>query len=341
MSTIALEAPGEALGRAVGTWLGRAVGSVLGGPIGGWVGGVVGSRAGAMAGRAAAGALANMMEEADEAAETETKAEAPDVACATCEPPNRRHDPCRTKKNDPTKDNNTVWDPEIEQQVRNEIGKIQRGEVPKVNGDWTINGRTYGRHNNSIFPKNGTGFTNLSRMEHQFLKQLNGKSYADAMKAAENLKAKGILTQEQIDKVLELWKKCGTSLGTEMPAKTQGIDIYIGKGVDRERLIKALTSATPIESAAIADYEDEASADVILFGKWAWLHSLESSTTFSWKIDLEINEPTDFAPIIKEFQRILGVKIAIPDEQSPLPNDLIMFSIDGSVGRFSVPEIDR
>lgn len=126
-----------------------------------------------------------------------------------------------------------------------------------------------------------------------------------------------------------------------MPAKTQGIDIYIGKGVDRERLIKALTSATPIESAAIADYEDEASADVILFGKWAWLHSLESSTTFSWKIDLEINEPTDFAPIIKEFQRILGVKIAIPDEQSPLPNDLIMFSIDGSVGRFSVPEIDR
>jgi hypothetical protein len=202
---------GEVGGGIAGGGLGAAIGTVLGGPIGGWIGRAIGSRIGRMAGRAAGEALANMMEDANEDAEEETRDQVADQACASCGPPNRRHDPCRTKDNDHTKENNTVWDPEVESQVKREIGQIQRGEVPKVNGEWTINGRTYGQHNNSIFPKSGTGFTNLSRMEHQFLKQLNGKSYADAMKAAENLRNKGILTQEQIDKVLEIWKKCGTS----------------------------------------------------------------------------------------------------------------------------------
>lgn len=199
---------GQTGGQIGGGILGGVIGSVFG-PIGTWIGRAVGSKVGGIAGRAAAEALATYMEDANEDAEKKTKDEAPAVACADCEPPNRRHDPCRTKGKDPTKENNTVWDPEIASDVRNDINQIKGGNIPRQSGSYTVNGRTYGTHGKALFPQSGSGFVNLNRFEHQFLKQLNSVGYDGGMKFASNLRQKGLMSQEEINRVLELWRKCG------------------------------------------------------------------------------------------------------------------------------------
>lgn len=210
-STVATaEVIGRTGGSVAGAALGTAVGAFLGGPVGAWVGRAVGARVGGYAGRAAASAIATYMEGANEDAEEETRATPVDQVCADCEPPNRRHDPCRTRNNDPTKENNTVWDPEISGDVRREIDMIKRGQVPRSGNSYTVNGRTYGLHGKSLFPQSGTGFTNLNRPQHQLLKALNTNPQ-NAMRMAEALRSKGILTQAQIDQVLEIQRKCGTS----------------------------------------------------------------------------------------------------------------------------------
>ncbi|WP_414833997.1 hypothetical protein [Afifella sp. YEN Y35] len=197
-------------GRVAGGVLGGAIGSVFG-PVGLWIGRAVGSRVGGMAAKAAAEALASYMEEANDDAETQTKDDEAADACVDCQPPQRRHDPCRTKGNDPTKENNTVWDPEIADQVRADIQMIREGRVPKMSGTWTVNGRTYGLHGNSLHPQSGIGLTNLSRSQHKFLKMLNQKGCKGGMEFAEYLKKNGKISQEEIDSVLDLWKKCSTS----------------------------------------------------------------------------------------------------------------------------------
>jgi hypothetical protein len=118
----------------------------------------------------------------------------------------------------------------------------------------------------------------------------------------------------------------------------KGIDLYIGRGPQREEIVAALVQATPLEREAIADYDSDAYADVIKFGKWAWLHEFTKGKRFSWKIDLEINEDTDFGPLIAAVQQKLQVEIAVPDEDSPIPTDMIFFSIDGAQTRISVSD---
>ena len=199
---------GQTGGQIGGGILGGAIGSVFG-PIGTWIGRAIGSKVGGMAGRVAGEALASYMEDANENAEDITRDSAPTQACADCEPPNRRHDPCRTKGNDPTKQNNTVWDPEISPDVRNEISEIRSGKIPRQSGTYTVNGRTYGAHGKALFPQSGPGFINLNRFQHQFLKQLNSSGYDGGMKFSESLQKKGLMTQEEINKVLEIWRKCG------------------------------------------------------------------------------------------------------------------------------------
>lgn len=212
---------GGAIGGTAGQWAGGALGGVLGsiiGPegtiagalIGRRLGGLAGSWAGRTAGEWAANHMSNANDEADKGAQAQG---APIEACATCKqplkPPNRRHDPCRVKPNDPTKENNSMIDPDHADQVGQDIQDIIGGKVPKQGEDWAINGRTYSQHNGSVFPKSGPGIVQLpNRMQHQLLGQLNTNSYSNAMKFADNLIAKGLMTEEEFKQVMDLWKKC-------------------------------------------------------------------------------------------------------------------------------------
>lgn len=210
---------GELGGRIAGGWIGGVIGSFIPPPgLGTLIGRAVGSRLGGMAGRAAAATLQDhisSMEDAEEEAEKTDGAEgtaADSKTCDTCgeppRPPNRRHDPCRTRGGDQTKAQNTMWDPDYELMVRGEVDAIQTGKVPKVNGTWTINGRTYGMHGKSLHPISGPGFTNLSRMQHQVVKMLNSKGYEGGAEFAKNLMERGLLSQDELDEVLHIWRKC-------------------------------------------------------------------------------------------------------------------------------------
>ena len=127
--------------------------------------------------------------------------------CRNCKKPNRRHDPCKTKGNDPTKEKNSMIDPDHADDVAKDIDNIIDGNVPKTGENWTVNGRTYGQHDGALHPVSGPGITPLNRMQHQVVKQMNtdpvnGGKFADA------LKNKGILSEKEIDEAMELWKKC-------------------------------------------------------------------------------------------------------------------------------------
>jgi hypothetical protein len=121
--------------------------------------------------------------------------------------PNRRHDPCKTKGNDPTKDQNSMLDPAVD--VAADMAEMNAGNFTRAGEDIVVNGRTYGWHPDTgvTFPKSGPGVVQLDRNQHQFIKMLNSGSMEDAMKFANN--KPGLAGQtDKINAVLNLWKKC-------------------------------------------------------------------------------------------------------------------------------------
>ena len=100
-------------------------------------------------------------------------------------------------------------DPDIATDVGREIDDIIAGNVEKVGDTWTApSGRSYGEHGGTLFPKNGPGITNISRPQHQVMKELNNKGLDGAQKMIDALTAKGDLSPEDVKEVTEIWKKC-------------------------------------------------------------------------------------------------------------------------------------
>lgn len=119
--------------------------------------------------------------------------------------PGRRHDPCKTKGNDPTKEKNSMFDPDVD--VSGDIPAMNAGNFTRSGPDIIVNGRTYEMHPESgtTFPKSGPGVVQMDRGQHQLLKQLNSGPLANAMKFAEKFPG---LTKDKVDAVMKLWRKC-------------------------------------------------------------------------------------------------------------------------------------
>jgi len=119
--------------------------------------------------------------------------------------PARRHDPCKTKGNDPTKERNSMLDPDVD--VAGDIDAMKSGNFQKSGNDILVNGRTYEMHaeTGTVYPKSGPGVHQMDRAQHQLLKQLNSQNLDKAMKFADNFPG---LTPEKVDVVLKLWNKC-------------------------------------------------------------------------------------------------------------------------------------
>jgi hypothetical protein len=128
--------------------------------------------------------------------------------CSSLKKPVRRHDPCRTKGGDPTKERNSMIDPDYKDAINRDLDDIIAGKVQKTGETWNVNGRSYGMHNGSLHPVSGPGIVDLSRPQHQLIQQLNGNSLENARKFGDAMKRKGIMDQDAIDTVMELWRKC-------------------------------------------------------------------------------------------------------------------------------------
>jgi hypothetical protein len=119
--------------------------------------------------------------------------------------PNRRHDPCKTKGGDLTKSENSMFDPSVN--VADDMAQMNAGNFTRVGEDIVVNGRTYGWHPDTgvTFPKSGPGIVQFNRLEHGLIKNLNSRGLDAALNQAGRTPG---MTQEMIDKVLNLWRKC-------------------------------------------------------------------------------------------------------------------------------------
>lgn len=120
-------------------------------------------------------------------------------------PPVRRHNPCKTRGKDPTKEANTMLDPDVD--ISSDLDALNRGDFTREGEDYIVGQRRYGYHpdTGTVFPKTGPGTIQVSRAQHQLLKQLNSNSYEAAMKFAKHFPG---LDQKDIEQVLEIWEKC-------------------------------------------------------------------------------------------------------------------------------------
>jgi len=75
--------------------------------------------------------------------------------------PNSRHFYSSVNQNTVAKDMNSVVLPGVDMNA--DVSAINSGEVESVNGTYTVNGRTYGVHNGTLYPMSGNGVHPLDR----------------------------------------------------------------------------------------------------------------------------------------------------------------------------------
>ncbi len=123
-----------------------------------------------------------------------------------------------------------------------------------------------------------------------------------------------------------------------MTILAEGMDIVFDKGAGESAIVDAIHRATGIDARAIVRYDNPMYFEAVKYGKWAYIHDLPLASRFSYKVDVEINELTDFELMIRSMQNHIKVNIAIPDPDSPLDDDMILFEIDGNKVKINVPQ---
>lgn len=116
----------------------------------------------------------------------------------------KRHVLTSINNNSKPKDKNTIILPGV-----NYIGDIERiknGEYNKVNGNYEINGRTYGIHDGRLYPISGDGFVTLTRHEYKILIIIKTQANNPILDTIlDNVGA----TKEEIRKVKNILSKLG------------------------------------------------------------------------------------------------------------------------------------
>jgi uncharacterized protein DUF4157 len=90
---------------------------------------------------------------------------------ATLRGPARRHWAATVNQSTVAKNLNTVIEPGVD--VAGDVAGIQTGKAARVNGNYVIDGRTYGVHDGTLYPISGPGFHQLNRGAFQALGVLN------------------------------------------------------------------------------------------------------------------------------------------------------------------------
>lgn len=87
--------------------------------------------------------------------------------------------------------------------VAADVKAINEGLAQRVGDTYSINGRTYGIHDGTLYPISGAGLHQLDRAGFKALGVFN--KFGDSSRAAEILQKMG-LSQEAIDAGLAAWK---------------------------------------------------------------------------------------------------------------------------------------
>ena len=119
-------------------------------------------------------------------------------------PLTKRHVLGSIGKKSTAKNNNTVIMPWVN--YNKDIEGIKKGEYNKVNGNYEINGRTYGIHDGRLYPISGKGFVTLTRHEYQILIILKTQSQnPKLLEILNNINA----TKEEIEKIKNILSELG------------------------------------------------------------------------------------------------------------------------------------
>ncbi|MGL5011185.1 MAG: hypothetical protein ACRC6I_15005 [Paracoccaceae bacterium] len=91
--------------------------------------------------------------------------------------------------------------------VAADMAELNAGNFTTSGNNYVVNGRTYGMHADTgrTYPISGPGIHQFSRGEHQFLRMLNESGLDAARQFGRNLPG---LSQEQMDRVVGLWRMC-------------------------------------------------------------------------------------------------------------------------------------
>jgi hypothetical protein len=116
--------------------------------------------------------------------------------------PNSRHYAKSVKQGSTTKEKNTVIMPGVD--VNADVVAINSGLVQKVNDTFTVNGRTYGHHDGTLYPMEGKGFYLLGRGAFNALGVYN--DFGNTAKAEQIITNMKIIDSEK-KIALEIWKK--------------------------------------------------------------------------------------------------------------------------------------
>jgi hypothetical protein len=90
---------------------------------------------------------------------------------ATLRRPARRHWGATVTQKTVAKNLNTVIEPGVD--VAGDVAAIRAGRATRVDGQYVVNGRTYGVHDGALYPVSGPGFHQLNRGSFQALGMLN------------------------------------------------------------------------------------------------------------------------------------------------------------------------
>lgn len=117
-------------------------------------------------------------------------------------PLSKRHVLGSIGKKSMPKNNNTIIMPWVD--YNKDIEAIKKGEYNKVNGNYEINGRTYGIHDGRLYPIVGEGFVTLNRNQYKLLIELKTNPNNPHM---ENIKKGLKLSDIEEKEVYELLRK--------------------------------------------------------------------------------------------------------------------------------------
>jgi hypothetical protein len=108
-----------------------------------------------------------------------------------------------------------------------------------------------------------------------------------------------------------------------------GLDLWIGRGADLEKVVASVSARFAIPSAAIVAHDAPDAADAVLQGRWAFIHAGDPAARFPHKLDVEFFQDMDWRKNLAALARDLGVEIACPDERSPGDFAMLVFAPDG------------
>jgi hypothetical protein len=120
---------------------------------------------------------------------------------ATLRGPARRHSAATVNQGTVAKNLITVIEPGVN--VAGDVAGIQAGKATRVNGNYVINGRTYGVHDGTLYPISGSGFHQLNRGAFQALGVLN--KFGNTPQAHAILAKMKNVDSVEMDAALKVW----------------------------------------------------------------------------------------------------------------------------------------